>query len=187
MITLNIEWNNLRRVLNEFADYVIQLAKDNLGRNRSYASGTLADTMTKEIRIDTNRYSVWIGLQPYWDYVEYGRKPGKFPPPNRIKEWIRVKPIKPRSMTITRKWKTKSGEHSRRVTITPSVEQLAFLIGRKIATKGIAPKPFFNPAVEDAKARFEEAINLAIDTDVQEWIVEKVLKQELYNQLFGVL
>jgi hypothetical protein len=55
----------------------------------------------------------------YTYYMINGRKPGKFPPINAIEQWIKDKNIKP-SGDITEK-------------------QLAFLIARKIAVKGIRP------------------------------------------------
>lgn len=167
-----IEWRRLRQVLNDFADYVIRVSRENLGANGSYASGLLGDSLEKIVEIGDNRFSVSIVLQDYWEYVENGRKPGKFPPPNRIREWILVKPIKP-----------KAGKDGR----LPTVNQLAYLIGRKISLEGIPKRPFFRPAVEDAKRYYEEAIALAIDEDVAEWVEEKVLQRGLYEDLMRYL
>ena len=61
-----------------------------------------------------------MSFADYWKWAEYGRKPGKFPPIEKIKEWIKVKPILPRPT---------DGK-------LPTENQLAFLIARKIATKG---------------------------------------------------
>lgn len=167
-----IQWTNLERVLNEFADYFIQQARSNLGKNGSYASGALGDTMQKIIEIKENHYSVSIELQNYWEHIENGRKPGKFPPPYRIQEWISVKPVHPRPL--------KNGK-------LPTVKQLSFLIGRKIAEEGIQPKPFFKPALQDALARFQDSISYAIDEDVAVWVQDLVLRQGIYEDLFNVL
>lgn len=167
-----IEWRRLRQVLNDFADYVIRVSRENLGANGSYASGLLGDSMEKIVEIGDNRFSVSIVLQDYWEYVENGRKPGKFPPPNRIREWILVKPVRPRPDSRGK---------------LPTVNQLAYLIGRKISLEGIPKRPFFRPAVEEAKAYYEEAISLAIDEDVAEWVEEKVLQRGLYEDLMRYL
>ena len=169
---INIQWNNLNRVLNEFADFFIQQARQNLGLNESYASGNLGDTMEKIIEIDYYHFSVKISLADYWDYVENGRKPGKFPPPNRIKEWISVKPVSPRPL--------KNGK-------LPTTSQLAYLIGRKIAQEGTEPKPFFKPAKEAAISQFKDAITYAVDEDVAEWITSQVTEGEIYEDLFKAL
>lgn len=166
-----IKWTHLEKVLNEFADYFIQEARNNLGANRSYATGTLGDTMRKIVEIDGNHYSVSIELADYWIYVEKGRKKGKFPPPHRIKEWIMVKPVKPA---------VRNGK-------LPTVDQLAYLIGRKIATEGTKPAPFFKPAKDDALQRYKLAIDLAIDEDISEWVIEKVIQQDFYDELFKML
>ncbi len=171
-IHLNIEWTSLRKVLEEYGDYFISLARQDLGRNRSYASGTLGDTMTKDVQIYDDHFEVNIILQDYWRFVEEGRRPGKFPPPQRIKEWISIKPVNAYPTTNGR---------------VPTVDQLAFLIGRKIATKGIAAKPFFKKNEQPTYEHFATAIALAIDEDVARWIESEVVQKMLYNNLFKIL
>lgn len=168
----NIEWKHLLAVLDRYAEYFIQAARRNLGQNGSYASGLLGDSMKPIVTINGDSFKVEIELQSYWDYVENGRRPGKFPPVNRIREWIAVKPVRP--------YPDSRGK-------LPTVDQLAFLIGRKIATKGIAPKPFFNPAKEETERYFAEALALAIDEDVSSFIEKHVLMQGVYDELFKVL
>lgn len=163
---MDIEWKHLRQVLEDFADYFIQAARDNLQGNGSNASYSLYDSFEKIIEIDDDHYSVKISLEDYWRYVESGRGPGKFPPVDKINLWISVKPITP--------YPGKNGK-------IPSVEQLSFLIGRKIATEGTDPQPFFEPAKEDAISRFEEAISLAISEDIDNWIIG-----ELDARLFDI-
>lgn len=164
-----IKWDTLWRVLNEYGDYVIQQARNYLAGNRNYATGFLGDSMEKIVEIEGNHYALYISLADYWDYVENGRKPGKFPPPNKIKEWIMVKPINP--------YPAANGK-------LPTINQLSFLIGRKIANEGTEPHPFFKPAKEDAKAKFELAIDYAIAEDVENWIADLIEKQGIYDDLF---
>lgn len=168
----NIEWNHLLDVLNRYAEYFIQQARKHLGQNGSYASGLLGDTMKPIVTINGDSFKVEIELQSYWDYVEKGRRPGKFPPVNRIREWISVKPVRP--------YPDSRGK-------LPTVDQLTYLIGRKIAREGIAPKPFFQPAKEETERYFSEALALAIDEDVSAFIEKHVIRQALYDGLFKVL
>lgn len=156
---MDIKWNNLERVLNEFAEYFIQQARDNLQGNQSNASYNLYDSFEKVIEIGEDWFSVKIALADYWQYVEGGRGPGKFPPRDKIREWIEVKPIS-----------AYPDERGR----LPSVEQLTFLISRKIATEGTDPQPFFEPAKEEALNKFELSIELAIDEDISDFIIEQV-------------
>lgn len=167
-----IKWTNLERVLNEAGDYFIQEARNHLGENRNYASGLLGDSMEKIIEIGEDYYSLSISLQDYWYYVENGRKPGRFPPPNKIEEWVKIKPVTPYTM--------KNGK-------LPTTKQLAFLIGRKIAREGTQPHPFFKPAKEDTIAHFRDMIDYAIDADVAVYVEELVLRQTLYEDLFKML
>lgn len=194
---MDIEWKHLKRVLADYGQYFIDLARTYLGENHSYASGTLGDTMDYQVLINDERMAVGIELEDYWVYVEKGRKPGKFPPIEDIMEWITVKPVTPRPYSYTpsvkslsfliqrsikeskgyappsealQEWIEKKGIKPERVTITPSVRQLAFLIGRKIAEKGTDPKPFFERAKREAYDHFQEPIYNAILEDVEDYL-----------------
>lgn len=156
---MDIKWVALEKVLNEFADYFIQLARDNLQGNGSNATYGLYDSFEKVIEIDEEYYSVKISLEDYWVYVENGRSAGKFPPLPKIQEWINIKPIQPLP-DINGK--------------TPTIDQLTFLIGRKIAREGTEPQPFFEPAKEEALSKFELAIDLAIEEDIDNYVISQI-------------
>jgi len=152
---MDITWTHLTQTLNAFADTFISIARGYLESNGTNASGELRDSLEKIVEIGEDSYSVKISLADYWYYVENGRGPGKFPPPDAIRNWIEVKPVE-----------AYPGLNGR----TPTVEQLAFLIGRKIANEGTEPQPFFEPAKEEAIRQFSQAIDDAIAQDVDEWI-----------------
>ena len=158
----DIKWTRLTEVLNEFADAFIQNARNNLDANQSNASYNLYNSFEKVIEVGEDYFKVSISLADYWQYVENGRGPGKFPPVDKIKEWIEVKPINPTPLS--------NGK-------TPSVEQLSFLISRKIANEGTEGKPFFEPAKEQTIREFEDKINQAIDEDVSNFILKLVEKE----------
>ena len=73
------------------------------------------------MKLKGGTYKIYLILQDYWKYVEYGRKPGTFPNVGKIQEWIKIKPVIPRPLT--------NG-------IVPTEKQLSFLIGRSIKEKG---------------------------------------------------
>ena len=158
---MDIKWTNLERVLNEFADRFIELARGYLQENGTNASGELSRSLEKIVEIGESSFSVKISLAEYWTYVEHGRGPGKFPPPPAIRRWIDVKPVQAYPDSRGR---------------TPTVDQLAFLIGRKIAEEGTDPQPFFEPAKEEAVRQFSAAINKAIEADVDAFVEEQVQK-----------
>lgn len=170
-IHYNIQWTSLYKVLEEYGKYFIDLARADLGRNRSYASGKLGDEMKTDVQIYDDHFEVNIILQNYWKYVEKGRRPGKFPPPNVLEDWIRIKPVN--------KYPSTNGK-------IPTDQQLAFLIGRKIATKGIAPKPFFEKNKKPTYDHFVTAIALAIDEDVARWVESEVMQKAIYQELYRI-
>lgn len=158
----DIKWTNLYRVLNEYADYWIRTAQDIIQQNGNIASGKLNETMGKERKVSfkDDYLSVEINLEPYWKYLDEGTMP-HFPPPDAIKKWIEVKPVIPHP--------DKNGK-------VPTVDQLSFLIGRKIAREGTEAHPFFYEATEEAWKYFEESVALAIQEDIAEWLNEIIFK-----------
>lgn len=81
---------------------------------------------------------------PYWRVVENGRKAGKMPPISAIEEWIKVKPVVPRT----------SGKQ------VPSTKQLAFLISRSIGEKGIKGKKLLSNALTEADGLINQLTEL---------------------------
>ena len=84
------------------------------------STGNLALNQEKIIQYDGRFFSIYLSLEDYWKYLEYGTKP-HFPPLEKIKEWIRIKPVVPLPQA--------NGK-------LPTENQLAFLIGRKISRVG---------------------------------------------------
>lgn len=158
---MDIKWTNLQATLERFADRVIELARENLTSNGTNASNELYNSMEKIIEIGEDHYSVKISLADYYEYVERGRGPGKFPPPPAIRKWVEIKPVSPYP-----------GADGR----IPSVDQLTFLIGRKIAREGTEPQPFLTPAKEETLREFSQAIDDAIAADIDAFIEEAVLR-----------
>ena len=165
---MDIKWVNLTRVLNEFADRFIELARGNLDQNNSNATRTLYDSFEKIVEVGEDHYSVKISMEDYGKYVENGRGPGGFPPIDKIQEWVEVKPI---SIQPDMNGKI------------PSVRQVSFAIAKKIAEEGTQGKPFFEPAKEVAIREFEAAIDEAIEDDIYDYINELVIKG--MNKTFG--
>lgn len=76
----------------------------------------------------------------YASAVEFGRKAGRMPPVDIIKEWVRKKGL---ADTYTA-----SGNRKKRgADFEASIKGIAFLIARKIARVGTKPRPFLFPAL----------------------------------------
>lgn len=143
-------WENLSRVLEEYAIEVRNLYQDILITEDKIASGELLNNVEYIIEKDDRQIEVSLKLEDYWKYVEYGREPGKFPPPDKIMEWIKVKPVLPRQ---------KNGK-------LPTPQQLSFLIGRKISEEEIEATNALQHTIREINYQFEERIEQAIIADV---------------------
>lgn len=151
-----IKWEHLTEVLNRYGELLAV-------RYKSYvpeASGKLVQSVKYEFKHNDRIYEVGLWLEDYWKYVEYGRKAGKFPPIDKIKEWISVKPVIPRPM--------KNGK-------LPTINQLAFLIARKIAREGIEPKNILKRTVEEVNNEMLMSIKMAIMEDLKRDITESLV------------
>lgn len=142
-------------ILKAFANDLERLYKSKLPS----ASGELANSVSSIINKNGNEYEVIFSLLDYWKYVEYGRKAGKFPPPEEIKRWVRVKHVLPRPFTL------QSGRQ-----VIPTENQLAFLIGKKIATEGIEPRPYLQDSINELAGQLVHDLAGAIANDFRKSI-----------------
>ena len=149
-----IKFENLQRVLGEFAIELRNRYQDNLIRDNKIATGNLLNSIDYKVQYDDRAIWVELHLEDYYKWVENGRAPGKFPPPDKILEWIRIKPIIP-------------DDRGGRL---PTEQQLAYLIGKKIAEQGIEPGNQLHNAMDDIFPQFEERIDEAIALDINEAI-----------------
>ena len=120
-------------ILDKLGASVIQKAKENLEKNGSISSGTLYESLTYEVRGDLDNLVLSFSAEDYADFVENGRRPGKYPPISAIQRWCQLKGIP---------------------------QGAAFPIARKIFKFGITPKPFLKPAVDDS---IDELVKLFAD------------------------
>ena len=147
-------FNNLQQVLDDFTKDVAETYKSLLLRDGKNATGELISSirpMTPEL-VD-GAFECSLSLAPHWKYVENGRKAGKFPPIDNILDWVKAKPQLARPNRLDRK------------ELAP--KQLAFLVARKIATKGIQPGNQLEEAMDIVYARRKERIDAAITADIE--------------------
>lgn len=129
---------------------LIATAQRNLKRNTSWVTGLLAASGRVE-RVktgdDRTEQSVEIGFfekdkaTGYAEYVEYGRRPGKMPPPTTLAEWFHKK---------------------HRVRDPKQALSMGWGLAKNIAARGTRPHPFFNPALQQHQPRFARAIRAAV-------------------------
>ena len=108
---------------------IIADAKSNLRVNGSVVTGNLRAS-GKVQKVDDKTLDVGFfssdSDKGYASYVEYGRKPGKMPPPDIIEAWAYKK------FRLSHK----------------DARSMAWALARSIAKKGTKARPYFEPAVE---------------------------------------
>ena len=146
---------HLTQVLEELGREVAEQYKNNL-RESGHATRPdhLINSITTAVVVDDKAYKVVMQLNDYWKYLENGTEP-HWPPVDAIRSWISYKPVLPRP-----------GKDGR----LPTPNQLAFLIGRKIAREGTTGTHDFEEARDETVARWESRIRAALVEDVRMWL-----------------
>lgn len=162
-----MEWKNTKLILDEFGKQFIDAYRSGLDAKNANASRDLYNSLNFEVKIGKQSINLDILLNDYWKYLEYGCKgtetsypeayyPAHFPPTKAIEEWIKIKPVIPEQ---------RNGK-------LPTQKQLAYLISRSIYQKGIEPRFIFRDAVDDVWEQLKDALNEAIEKDVENNIKE---------------
>lgn len=136
--------------LDDYAEKAKELYKQKLTEKEINASYKLLNSVETTVKRGDDTFTVTINLEPYWIYVENGRKAGRFPPISKILEWIRCKPVIPYSDSRGR---------------IPTEEQLAFLIARKIANEGTEGRKVLYETVEELNRYYLPKLQQALDND----------------------
>lgn len=110
----------IKDVLDKYGPIIIQSMREELSKNGSIASSNLYNSLNYEVRRQVDEYILDFESAPYGDFVEKGRKPGKFPPIGPIRRWTQYKGIP---------------------------VEAAYPIARNIFKFGIKPRPFALPAI----------------------------------------
>ena len=150
---MNLELDKIEQL----AQGVVEQYRKVLESEGINATSNLSSTASVIVELNGDKLLISLNLAPYWRYVEYGRRPGKFPPIDSIKEWIKVKPVVPDA---------RNGK-------VPNDDQLAFMISRKISREGIPAKHPINKTVyTDATEAIIQAIKSEIVTQLRQQLHE---------------
>ena len=148
------------QTVQQLAQILIDLYRQELTINSVNSSGSLYNTIKSQVVVDDQAISGDLILNDYWKYIEYGRKPGRFPNIQAIKGWIKQKPVIPTG---------KLGK-------LPTTDQLAFLISKKIATKGIQGKNLLEKAIDILEKQYNNKLEDAVTKDVTKEIDNQLNK-----------
>ncbi len=145
------ELPNVRKALEDYMDEVARIYKGKLKTDGHKATGKLINSIKAYVIIGNTEYTGILRLEDYWKYIEYGTKP-HWPPKKALLKWIKAKPVIPRP--------DKNG-------ITPTNDQLAFLIGRKISKVGTKAGKELEDTIDDVNRRYKAVLEKALEQDVE--------------------
>lgn len=115
----------LMKVLDEYQSEFKRILKAEISSGDHVATGKMLNSIETELFVNEQHLKVILKISDYAKYVEEGRSSGKWPPRDKIENWIVVKGITPRPDS--------SGK-------IPTIKSLAFLISRAIGQKGTIKK-----------------------------------------------
>lgn len=156
-----IEIDNIQRIANQIVNrYKEQLQSCNIRQDSELFK---TDAV---VELNGSTLVVSLVLPAHWKNVEFGRRAGKMPPIDIIRDWIKVKQIIPDA----------------RYGRIPTTDQLAYMISRKIGRDGIpAKKPLERTGLvntyTDGTYGFAEATD-----DLSEMMIQSI-KNEMVKQL----
>lgn len=166
---------NTEAYLNAFAQRVLQQAQLELGayrtedgkRKRIDSTGTLRNSLpgSYSIKVMPNSMSLKFfeendAWQTYGYVVDKGRNPGKMPPVDAIKKWIRQKPLRLRDL--------KTGSF---VKMTDKkIDSVAFAIATKMKKEGTKPTYFFTTPFRLAFETLPDELGQAYALDVADFL-----------------
>lgn len=155
-----MNFDNTIEVLNSFGRLLVEDYKESLIYNSINASDKLYNSVKYLFKSDNRYLEVELELESYYWYVENGRKAGKFPPIQKIEDWIKVKPVLP--------YTDKNGK-------LPTLNQLTYLIGRKIKEDGIEGKHVLQKSVDDIYREIEKRLVEALSKDLHKAVEIELL------------
>lgn len=117
----------------------------------------LSKNIKFNLQVNDTVFEIEFQAPSYWRYANYGRSPGKFPPPDKIEDWIVRRKIAP--------YPTRDGK-------IPTRKQLSFLIARKIANEGFKGSGFLEKSLKEQEDYWEDRISDAITRDIELQIME---------------
>ena len=141
-----MNWNNLKKCLEEYSMYLLQASRNNMP---TYYE--LKDKIKFVMNVNGNFYEIEFNAPAYWKYANDGRRPGKMPQVNVIADWVRRRNITPYAL--------KNGK-------LPTTDQLAFAIAKKIGRDGTTGIHFLEKSIDEQKSYWDDKISEAISNDI---------------------
>jgi hypothetical protein len=119
-------FTNTSAALRQTGGLIVQRLSQGLQQDNSIASGELDKSINFNIKSTQKKIVLDITMLDYWGAVDGGRKAGKQPPIDKIKEWLSIQNVRD---------KIRFGQNDSAFSESEK-NSLAFLIARKIGRKG---------------------------------------------------
>ncbi len=155
------EFQNLSKLISEYAQKVQVVLQENLKNDGSVATGKLINSVKTNVKYSNLEFEVVLSAEDYLKWVNSGRNPGKQPPTDAILNWIKAKNIVPRE---------RNGK-------LPTEKQLSYLIARKIGREGYAGTYVFDKTIEQLNAQYIPLLQRALEEDF------KIYQFEIINKI----
>lgn len=143
--------------IRNICEQIAQVYRDKMS-NAGYDPNGELMKFTWVTEYNGNLFQLYFNLPNYFPFSEYGRRPGKFPPPDEILKWIQFKRIVPSS-------------HSGKI---PTTNQLIYLISRKIALKGTQGKHLLQQTID---ATYDTLVDRLVEVIADN--IEKELEKDI--------
>jgi hypothetical protein len=141
-------------------DLVLKLREALRNANKN-SSGNLIKSVDYKIIKRADETILQILAADYLQYVDEGRKPGKFPPLKALDKWIVRRGIAPRD---------KKGKFISRASVK-------FLIARSIAKNGIKGIHVVRKTIDEVYSKKQELIAEAVSSDIETMIDKIIIKK----------
>jgi hypothetical protein len=122
-------------------------------RNMTKQTGALYNSIQVSWNPDTQ--NVTVEMLDYWQYVNDGRRPGKYVPIKPLMRWIRAKGFNKNKQT---------GKFQKF-----NIKSTAFAISRSIKENGIQPTYFYDEAFKIFESEFENEAIRGLGLDIEKF------------------
>jgi hypothetical protein len=122
-----ISINKINTIIEKFGLNVVNSMKQELQKKKGNNTGRLLNSINFKFKASIDKILIQFVSEDYGKYVDEGRKPGKYPPISKIKEWTKSKGLP---------------------------EKAAFPIAKNIFKFGIKQKPFLGVPLKKNRQDF---------------------------------
>ncbi len=143
--------DNARRLLDEWGADLVADVLAALASGNNVASGRLYNSLRHEVRESIDELAVAVVEEDYGKFLDKGRRPGKQPPLDRIREWCRLRGIP---------------------------ERAAYPIARKIGRFGTRPTNYFSGPLSVRLALLDQELPVALRDDILAMVAELAASNE---------